>query len=50
VFPIVFGVISYSSGAIALYFITSNVVMLLQELLVRTTTKPLKLFPTEKTA
>jgi YidC/Oxa1 family membrane protein insertase len=43
VFPIVFGVISYSSGAIALYFITSNTVMLLQELLVRTTTKPLKL-------
>ena len=42
VFPIIFGVISYTSAAIALYFITSNVVMLLQELIVRTTAKPLK--------
>ncbi len=42
VLPIVMGVVSYTSGAIALYFITSNTVMLLQELLVRTTIKPVK--------
>lgn len=42
VLPVVVGVISYTSGAIALYFITSNVVMLFQELLVRTTIKPVK--------
>ncbi|MDR3547892.1 MAG: YidC/Oxa1 family membrane protein insertase [Candidatus Pacebacteria bacterium] len=35
VLPIVIGIIAYSSGAIALYFITSNSVMLLQELLAR---------------
>ncbi|MBA3789486.1 membrane protein insertase YidC [Patescibacteria group bacterium] len=40
VFPILFAVISYTSGAIALYFITSNVAMLLQELVVRLTKKP----------
>jgi YidC/Oxa1 family membrane protein insertase len=40
VLPVVIGIISYSSGAIALYFITTNVIMVLQEVLVRTTIKP----------
>lgn len=35
VLPVVIGIVSYTSGAIALYFITSNAVMLLQELLAR---------------
>lgn len=42
ILPIVMGVVGYASGAIALYFITSNTVMLLQEVLVRTTIKPRK--------
>jgi YidC/Oxa1 family membrane protein insertase len=33
--PVVIGIVSYTSGAIALYFITSNCVMLFQELLAR---------------
>lgn len=41
VLPIIMGIVGYSSGAIALYFITSNIVMLIQELLVRTTVKPI---------
>jgi YidC/Oxa1 family membrane protein insertase len=32
--PVLIGIIAYSSGAIALYFITSNLVMLAQEILV----------------
>jgi YidC/Oxa1 family membrane protein insertase len=39
--PLVIGFVSYTSGAIALYFITSNVIMILQELLVRKTIKPI---------
>lgn len=39
--PVLIGVIAYSSGAIALYFITSNFIMLLQEVIVRRTPTPL---------
>ena len=35
VLPVVIGIVSFTSGAIALYFITSNCVMLFQELLAR---------------
>jgi YidC/Oxa1 family membrane protein insertase len=35
VLPVIIGIVSYTSGAIALYFITSNCVMLFQELLAR---------------
>ncbi|KND51213.1 MAG: YidC/Oxa1 family membrane protein insertase [Parcubacteria bacterium C7867-001] len=35
IIPILIGVVAYTSGAIALYFITSNIVMLLQEFIVR---------------
>lgn len=37
VLPIVIGVVAYSSGAIALYFITSNIVGVLQEFFVKRT-------------
>jgi YidC/Oxa1 family membrane protein insertase len=39
VYPIVYGVIGYTSGAIALYFITGNIFTILQELYVRATPK-----------
>jgi YidC/Oxa1 family membrane protein insertase len=39
VLPIVIGVVSYASGALALYFITTNIIMLLQTLLVNFTHK-----------
>jgi YidC/Oxa1 family membrane protein insertase len=45
VLPVVIGVVSYTSGAIALYFITSNCVMLLQELLARLFPHSAKLTP-----
>lgn len=35
VLPIIIGVVAYASGAIALYFITTNIVSLLQEFIVR---------------
>ena len=35
VLPVVIGFVAYSSGAIALYFVTSNIVALLQEFIVR---------------
>jgi YidC/Oxa1 family membrane protein insertase len=38
-FPIVIGVVSYTSGVIALYFIVSNVVMVLQTFLAKFTTR-----------
>jgi YidC/Oxa1 family membrane protein insertase len=41
ILPIVIGVVAYASGAIALYFITSNVVALIQEFAVRRGKKPL---------
>ena len=43
VLPFVIGFFSYSSGAIAIYFITSNIVMLLQFGLAHITKKPLAL-------
>ncbi len=41
ILPVVIGFVAYTSGAIALYFITSNSVALLQEFIVRRNTKPL---------
>jgi YidC/Oxa1 family membrane protein insertase len=40
VLPIVIGVVAYASGAIALYFITSSLVSVLQEFMVRRTPAP----------
>ncbi len=40
VYPIVFGFIAYTSGAVALYLITTNLFTLFQEFLVRTVLKP----------
>ena len=42
VFPILYGVISYTSGAIAVYFITTNIINLLQFGFARLTTRSLK--------
>ena len=39
VLPLIIGFVAYTSGAIALYFITSNVVALVQEYMVRTSKK-----------
>lgn len=43
ILPLVIGFISYSSGAIALYFITSNIIMLLQTVIAHYSTKNLSL-------
>ncbi len=43
ILPLVIGFVSYTSGAIALYFITSNIVMLLQTVITHFTTKNLSL-------
>lgn len=40
VIPLVIGVVSYTSGAIALYFITSNLIMLAQEFIARRVPHP----------
>jgi YidC/Oxa1 family membrane protein insertase len=41
VLPLIIGVVSYTSGALALYFITSNVIMVIQALLVNRKSTPL---------
>ena len=41
VLPFVIALVAYASGAIALYFITSNAIAVMQELFVRRTHKPL---------
>ncbi|MGE5540840.1 MAG: YidC/Oxa1 family membrane protein insertase [Bacillota bacterium] len=43
VLPFIIGIVAYTSGAIALYFITSNIVALAQEFLVRHTRSKKKL-------
>lgn len=48
--PVIFGVIAYTSGALALYFITSSLFSIVQEYYVRRVTKHLTLPPTKGSA
>ncbi len=48
ILPVVIAFVGYSSGAIALYFITSNIIMLLQSGLAYLLRKPLPSSPTEE--
>ena len=45
VLPLIIGFVAYSSGGIALYFITSNIVALAQEYMVRSSKKPILPIP-----
>jgi membrane protein insertase Oxa1/YidC/SpoIIIJ len=47
ILPVIIGVISYTSGAIALYFIISNIFMLIQTILAHFSTKSLRLSQTK---
>ena len=38
VLPVIIGLVAYTSGAIALYFITSTIVAIVQEFFIRKTT------------